>query len=184
MGKRTTNPDSEAHIRRIDSATKNRGITRGFQVHFSRDGRLWTKFFSDAVHGGKEKARREARKHRDALLRKLPQPMNASPIRENATGYSLRTRKNRNGTVTQYISASARLPEGKPVRKAFRVDGDLASAVQQALDWRMAMAKKVIKSMKSPQRSVAKRPSASKKRVPAKAAKASRPRKPLKRKGR
>ena len=146
MGKRRTNPDSERHIRRINSATKNRGVTRGFQVHFSRGGRLWTKFFSDALLGGKEKARKAARAYRDKLAEKVPDPQNASPIRDGATGYSLRTRKNRNGTVTQYISASARSPEGRPLRKAFRVDGDMAAAVKSALDWRFAMARKVVRS--------------------------------------
>ena len=149
MGKRRTNPDSERHIRRIDSATKNRGVTRGFQVHFSRGGRLWTKFFSDALLGGKEKARRAARAYRDKMARKLPDPQNSSPIREGATGYSLRTRKNRNGSVTQYISASARSPEGHPLRKAFRVDGDMAAAVKLALDWRFAMAKRVVRGARS-----------------------------------
>lgn len=146
MPNRASNPDSEKHIRRIDSTSKTKGTCRGFQVHFSRGGKLWTKFFSDALLGGKEKARRAARLHRDKLAREIPEPKSSSPIRDNATGYSFRRRKNRDGSVTEYISASARSPEGKAVRKAFRVDGDMARAVKLALDWRMAMAVKVVRS--------------------------------------
>lgn len=143
--KKKRNPDSEEHIRRIDTR-KNEGSTRGFQVHFSREGRIWTKFFSDLKCGGKEKARAAARKFRDALEKKIPETLSRAPIRESATGYSLRVRKNKNGTVTQYISATAPAPDGKPVRKAFRVGDDVATAAKAALDWRMSMALKRLRA--------------------------------------
>ena len=148
MGKLRRNPDSERHIRRIVANTKDRGTTRGFQVHFSRDGRSWTKFFSDARCGSKEKARKAARKFRDDLEKSLPLPKSMAPIRDSATGFSLRVRKNRNGTVTQYISASAPDPTGKPVRKAFRIGEDMATAAKAALDWRLAMAMKRHRALK------------------------------------
>jgi hypothetical protein len=143
------NPDSEQHIRRISPSKKSKSSTKGFQVHFSRGGRLWTKFFADEKWGGKEKARRAARKFRDSLIDTIPAPLVHSPIRENATGYSLRTRKNRNGTVTQYVSASATDVDGRPLRKAFRVENDMASAVKAALDWRLAMAKRVLRARRA-----------------------------------
>lgn len=146
MRKLRSNPDSEEHIRRIDTGSKAKGFTRGFQVHFSREGRLWTKFFSDTKCGGKEKARRAARKFRDSLAETLPETQARAPLRENATGYSLRTRKNRDGSVTQYISASVVTTGGKSVRKAFRINGDTASAVKIALDWRVAMALRRLRS--------------------------------------
>ena len=136
------NPESERHIRRIDVGSKTKGHTRGFQVHISREGRLWTKFFSDRKCGAKEKAKRAARKFRDSLEAAVPAAQASISMRESATGYSLRTRKNRNGSVTQYISASAAVETGKSVRKAFRVEKDIASAVQAALDWRVAMAQR------------------------------------------
>ena len=138
---RRINPDSEAHIKRIDSKKKSLKSTHGFQVHFDRDGRTWTKFFGDAIHGGKDKARKAARKCRDVLEKKVPASKIPSPLRENATGYSLRLHKKRNGQITRYISASASIGRGKTVRKAFRVEkDDMAKAVKAALDWRVSMA--------------------------------------------
>lgn len=148
MSKLRTNPDSEHHIRRIDTGSKKSGNTRGFQVHFSREGRLWTKFFSDVKSGGKEKARRAARKFRDALEHSLPAAQARVPMRDSATGYSLRTRKNRNGSTTQYISASVAMVDGRPVRKAFRVGNDIASVVKAALDWRVAMVSRRLRAEK------------------------------------
>ena len=144
--KSRSNKDSEQHIRRIEVDRKGKGATLGFQVHFSRGGRLWTKFFSDAKCGGKEKARRAARKFRNSLEESLPAAQAGAPIRESATGYSLRSRKNRDGSVTQYISASATLHDGKGVRKAFRIVEDMAAAVKAALDWRLAMANRRIRA--------------------------------------
>lgn len=142
------NPESERHIRRIDIGTKAKGFTRGFQVHISREGRLWTKFFSDRKFGSKEKARLAARKFRNSLEASVPEARTNTSMRETATGYSLRTRKNRDGSVTQYISASAATEIGKSVRKAFRIDQDMTGAVQAALDWRLAMAKRRLRQEK------------------------------------
>jgi hypothetical protein len=148
MGKPRKNPLSEEHIRRIDFGSRAKGFTRGFQVHFSREGRLWTKFFSDRKWGAKDKSLRAARKFRDSLAATVPQAEVGAPLRESATGYSVRVRKNRDGTVTQYISASAALGGGRSVRKAFRIVKDTASAVQAALDWRIAMAHRRIRREK------------------------------------
>ena len=144
---RRSNPDSEAHIKRIDSKKKSLKSTHGFQVHFDRDGRTWTKFFSDAIHGSKEKARKAAQKCRDALEKTVPASKIPSPLRENATGYSLRIHKKQNGQITRYISASASTGLGKTVRKAFRLEGDdMTKAVKAALDWRVAMATERVKN--------------------------------------
>jgi hypothetical protein len=67
------NPDSEANIKRIDTKSRAKKQTHGFQVHFLRGDTIVTKMFSDAVYGGKEAARRAARKHRSSVLGKLPQ---------------------------------------------------------------------------------------------------------------
>lgn len=67
------NPDSEANIKRIDTKPRAKKQTHGFQVHFLRGINVVTKMFSDAVYGGKEAARRAARKHKRSVLGNLPE---------------------------------------------------------------------------------------------------------------
>jgi len=66
------NPDSEENIRRIDTRPRAKKQTHGFQVHFLRGNQTVTKMFSDSLYGGKEGARRAARKFRNSTIRKLP----------------------------------------------------------------------------------------------------------------
>ncbi len=70
--KKHPNPDSEANIRRIDSKPKAKKQTHGFQVHFLRGGSSVTRMFSDTVYGGKESARRAARKFKRTAMADLP----------------------------------------------------------------------------------------------------------------
>jgi hypothetical protein len=134
---RYRNPDSELHIKRIDTKPRAKRQTHGFQVHFLRGDTLWTKLFSDSKHRDKEDARRAAREFRAYLEKKVPELMDALVARPNATGYSFRERTNRDGTITRYISASARDRKGHAVNKPFRVIGDdLEAAIKQALAWR------------------------------------------------
>ena len=78
--KKRVNPDSEANIRRIDSKPKAKKQTHGFQVHFLRGTQAVTKMFSDAIHGGKESARRAARKFRKSAMGELPERIFRGPI--------------------------------------------------------------------------------------------------------
>jgi hypothetical protein len=72
---RRPNPQSEANIRRIDTKARAKKQTHGFQVHFSRGVKAVTKMFSDSVFGGKEAARRAARKFkRMAMARFTKRP--------------------------------------------------------------------------------------------------------------
>lgn len=66
------NPQSEENIRRIDTKSRAKKQTHGFQVHFLRGDRVVTKMFSDNVFGGKQAARRAARKFKQSMLRRLP----------------------------------------------------------------------------------------------------------------
>lgn len=66
------NPDSEENIRRIDTKARANKQTHGFQVHFLRGKQTVTKMFSDSLYGGKEGARRAARKFKRATTRRLP----------------------------------------------------------------------------------------------------------------
>jgi hypothetical protein len=70
---RRPNPDSEANIRRIDTRARAKKQTHGFQVHFLRGATAVTKMFSDTLYGGKEAARRAARKFKEMAMRGLPQ---------------------------------------------------------------------------------------------------------------
>ncbi|HSH40310.1 MAG TPA: hypothetical protein VK993_16170 [Chthoniobacterales bacterium] len=78
--KKRVNPDSEANIRRIDSKPKAKKQTHGFQVHFLRGTQAVTKMFSDAIHGGKESARRAARTFRKSAMGDLPERIFRGPI--------------------------------------------------------------------------------------------------------
>jgi hypothetical protein len=62
------NPDSEPNIRRIDTKARAKKQTHGFQVHFLRGKTSVTKMFSDSVYGGKEAARRAARKFKNRAM--------------------------------------------------------------------------------------------------------------------
>jgi hypothetical protein len=66
------NPDSEQNIKRIDTKPRAKKQTHGFQVHFVRGENVVTKMFSDSVCGGKEGARRAARKFKRSALGDLP----------------------------------------------------------------------------------------------------------------
>jgi hypothetical protein len=65
---RRPNPQSEQNIRRIDTKARAKKQTHGFQVHFIRGTQAVTKMFSDSVYGGKEAARRAARKFKRSAM--------------------------------------------------------------------------------------------------------------------
>ncbi len=71
--KKRANPDSEENIRRIDTKPRASKQTHGFQVHFLRGTETVTRMFSDAIHGGKESARRAARKFKRSMMSDLPE---------------------------------------------------------------------------------------------------------------
>jgi hypothetical protein len=77
--KKRANPDSEQNIRRIDTKPRAKKQTHGFQVHFLRGGTTVTRLFSDNGHGGKEGARRAARKFRKSAMGDLPERVFRGP---------------------------------------------------------------------------------------------------------
>ena len=77
--KKRANPDSEQNIRRIDTKARAKKQTHGFQVHFLRGGDTVTRLFSDNGYGGKEGARRAARKFRKEALGDLPERVFLGP---------------------------------------------------------------------------------------------------------
>ncbi len=138
------NSQSEDHIRRIDGSNG----TSGFQVHFSRSGKLWTKFFSDRKCGSKKKSLNAARKYRDKLAPTLPEVQANLPTREGARGYSLRERRSLTGRVTRYVSASVSDGDGRQIRKAFRYEKDKKEAIRAAIAWRARMVRARLKEAK------------------------------------
>ncbi|MDQ6809848.1 MAG: hypothetical protein M3Z64_10585 [Verrucomicrobiota bacterium] len=78
--RKRSNPDSEANIRRIDTKARASKQTHGFQVHLLRGESAVTKLFSDTRFGGKEGARRAARKFRREMLGDLPERVFRGPV--------------------------------------------------------------------------------------------------------
>ena len=98
--KKKANPDSEQNIRRIDTKPRARKQTHGFQVHFLRGGNTVTRLFSDNGYGGKEGARRAARKFKKAAMGDLPErvfrgPVSAKKARGKKTAKGKKTRARR-----------------------------------------------------------------------------------------
>ena len=77
--RKRSNPDSEQNIKRIDTKQRAKKQTHGFQVHFVRGSSTGTRMFSDAVYGGKEQARKAARKYRREVMGDLPARTTLSP---------------------------------------------------------------------------------------------------------
>lgn len=84
--RKRSNPDSEQNIKRIDTKPRAKKQTHGFQVHFVRGSSTGTRMFSDAVYGGKEQARKAARKYRREVMGDLPP-------RTTLSGAAARSRK-------------------------------------------------------------------------------------------
>ena len=98
--KKRANPDSEENIRRIDTKPRARKQTHGFQVHFLRGGQTVTRLFSDNGHGGKEGARRAARRFKKAAMGGLPArifrgPVSAKKARGTRSAKAKKTRARR-----------------------------------------------------------------------------------------
>jgi hypothetical protein len=84
--KKRGNPDSEPNIRRIDSKRNAQKQTHGFQVHFLRGQQAVTRMFSDSIFGGKEGARRAARKYKREALGELPERIFRGPLGAKPAG--------------------------------------------------------------------------------------------------
>src|SRR3954467_12840678 len=107
--RRRPNPQSESNIRRIDTKAKARKQTHGFQVHFLRGSTAVTKMFSDSVYGGKEAARRAARKFKKSAI--------AQAGREAARGGGKKTSSRKKTASRKAPSRGAR---GRTTKRARR----------------------------------------------------------------
>ena len=141
-----TNPDSEANIRRIDSARRKTkgGGTHGFQIHFNRQGINYTHLVSDSLSGGKEKARELARERRETLRSFIPSsrngPSRTGPARSNTghMGVSISSSPTADTPTALMVQANVRAAKGVPLNKKFYVRDfqELRGAIQQAVAWR------------------------------------------------
>ena len=105
------NPDSEANIRRIDSKSRAKKQTHGFQVHFLRGREVVTKMFSDTIYGGKESARRAARKFKRSAMLDLPERIFRGPS-------SARKTRSKTSPAARKVTAKTKAPaRGKKSRK-------------------------------------------------------------------
>lgn len=91
--RKRANPDSEPNIRRIDSKPRAEKQTHGFQVHFLRGREVVTKMFSDTIYGGKESARRAARKFKKSATLELPERIFRGPNVAKKSGGSAKKTK-------------------------------------------------------------------------------------------
>src|SRR3954447_18579601 len=108
--RRRPNPQSESNIRRIDTKAKARKQTHGFQVHFLRGTAAVTKMFSDSVYGGKEAARRAARKFKNSAIAKV--------AREAVRGGGKKTSSRKKSTSRR--AAGSRGGRGRTTKRARR----------------------------------------------------------------
>jgi len=92
---RRPNPQSESNIRRIDTKKRAKKQTHGFQVHFIRGTHAVTKMFSDSVYGGKEAARRAARKFKLSSMRGLSKGAGAKKAKRRPAARKKTTRRRR-----------------------------------------------------------------------------------------
>ncbi len=111
--KKRANPDSEANIRRIDSKAKAKKQTHGFQVHFLRGNESVTRMFSDTVYGGKEGARRAARKFKKTAMADLPMRVFRGPVSASKSSVKSPARPAPKSSAKSAAKNSAKRPATK-----------------------------------------------------------------------
>jgi hypothetical protein len=121
--RKRSNPDSEANIRRIDSKPKAKKQTHGFQVHFLRGGSSITKMFSDKIYGGKESARRAARKFKRTAMSDLPERVFAGPTNARKAGGSGAKARGKAAGAKTGRSAAASKRSGSGAKKTAAAKG-------------------------------------------------------------
>lgn len=143
----------EKGISRIDS-----GSTHGWFVRAYRNGKTYSKLFSDRKWGGKSEALKEARLYRDQLLVKLRSIPRETKSRRlvyqdarNSTGVigvCRTTKRNKNGSVTECYSVSWRPEPGiqKCTSFSIRKYGE-----QKAFQLAVAHRKKMMKAIYGPE---------------------------------
>ncbi len=139
----------ERGISRIDS-----GSTHGWFVRGYRNGKTWSRLFSDLKCGGRESAHKEARTFRDELQRKLEQIPAQPRARRIVTrdvrnttgvlGVCRTSKKSPNGTVNECYSVSWRPQPGvqKCTSFSIRKYGE-KKAFQMAVAHRRRMLKEI-----------------------------------------
>ncbi|MGI8565123.1 MAG: hypothetical protein ACR2LZ_01430 [Pyrinomonadaceae bacterium] len=116
------------HISRIDQFKKRQ---HGWWFRIHRDGKMIQRFFSDYAHGGNdERALREAKRYRDALLIMYPKPERGNMFNRpnsrnkgNPPGVH-RTHSVKRGYYYDVWQAGWILPNGKRINRKFHFSSD------------------------------------------------------------
>jgi len=116
--KKRGNPDSEPNIRRIDSKPKAQKQTHGFQVHFLRGSESVTRMFSDSIFGGKEGARRAARKYKREALGELPERIFRGPVSAKQAAASKKSAASKGGKSAKPTKSARTSNSSKSAKKA------------------------------------------------------------------
>ena len=106
----------------------DRQRARGWWVRVDRGGDVAGRFFSDGLHGGREKALCAAQRHRDALVRSLPAPaLGRWHLRRTAPRVYRETRSYRHWTTGELVYYEAWAvwgrdrKTGRPVHTAYSI---------------------------------------------------------------
>ena len=152
MAKRKRKNPQNKGISRIDS-----GSTRGWFVRGYKNGKIYSKLFSDMKCGSKRKAQKEARQYRDDLYEKLAQiPTKPRGPRivyrdvRNTTGVlgvSRQARKSPNGTISEVYSVSWRPSPGEQKCTSFSIR---KHGEEKAFKMAVALRRKMLREIHGP----------------------------------
>lgn len=136
---RRDRPDQRvSNIRRIDS-----NKSRGYQVHFAREGKLYTKLFSDSRYGSPSKSYVAALEHRNALVQEIGERKPYYTVAHSNTGevgLTFTHMKRKSGRLVPYITAAAHPEPGKQVSRKFSIEQlGYDEALNQARAWRQGI---------------------------------------------
>ncbi len=145
MPRKRTNPQSRPNIKRIDTAEDAAKQSHGWQVYISRQGKVYTRHFSDSKWRSKRAALKAAIADRDTMLAKLPPSYRTlgyqTKARSNTghVGISESTRAMAKSTRS-HIIATVRAEEGTVMTKTIPFDSKQkkarAEAIAEAVEWR------------------------------------------------
>lgn len=136
--------------------------SKGWLARAYRDGQTLSRFFSDRKYGGKTKALHLAREYVQHLAQEFPRvekpPFRTTPLRQNKTGVNgvcLTFQRSRTGTKLWCYSAHYRLA-GHVYNKRFYLHwyADPQDAFKDAVQFRHAMEKSMLREWKKRQRTV------------------------------
>jgi len=143
------NPESLPNIKRIDAKRGAKRQTHGWQVHFARGDKEWTKLFSDGVYRSKGEAQEAAIAFRDALKPKIPMSVPERGFLDKArsnTGYvGVSYTFSRRKTIENKpcFTVTVMQKSGEPINRKFLVEDEknYEKILRKAVKWRDSVLK-------------------------------------------